>query len=96
MTCAWCPGRGEISVGVVWRRVCSCRLKTHLVLVTAVFALGEHHGLVLLTDLDAELLGRRRRGFVVLGEPVLERHLAQLTSLELCSVVGMGDGEYLG
>jgi hypothetical protein len=44
---------------------------------------------VLLTDLDAELFGRRRRGFVVLGEPVLERHLAQLTSLELC-LVGMG------
>ena len=83
--------RGEIqvSVGVVWLRVCVSRLKTHLVLVTAVFALGEHHGLVLLAHLDAELLGRRRRGFVVLGEPVLERNLAQLTSLELCSV-GMG------
>ena len=83
--------RGEIqvSVGVVTPRVCVSRLKTHLVLVLAVFALGEHHGLVLLTDLDAELLGRRRRGFVVLGEPVLERHLAQLTSLELC-LVGMG------
>ena len=83
--------RGEIqvSVGVVTPRVCVSRLKTHLVLVLAVFALGEHHGLVLLTDLDAELFGRRRRGFVVLGEPVLERHLAQLTSLELC-LVGMG------
>ena len=56
MTCVWCPGRGEISVGVVTPRVCVSRLKTHLVLVTAVFALGEHHGLVLLTDLDAELL----------------------------------------
>ena len=83
--------RGEIqvSVGVVTPRVCVSRLKTHLVLVLAVFALGEHHGLVLLTDLDAELFGRRRRGFVVLGEPVLERHLAQLTSLELC-LVGVG------
>ena len=46
---------------------------------------------MLLANLEAELLGRRRRGLGVLGEPVLERHLAQLTSLELCACrVGKG------
>mmetsp|Transcript_9933 Transcript_9933/g.43302 ORF Transcript_9933/g.43302 Transcript_9933/m.43302 type:complete len:280 (-) Transcript_9933:45-884(-) len=68
------------------------RVDDDLVFVFAVFTAGEDHGLVLLANLEAELLGRRRRGLGVLGEPVLERHLAQLTSLELFHIHLRGYG----
>ena len=50
------------------------------------FAAGEDHGLVLLANLEAELLGRRRRGLGVLGEPYLNVTLLSLPALNSARV----------